>query len=545
MSTTPPLPPLEVTHHDDPQVLREAATEDYSSHVVPRSWRLGPLSMFGAWWALASAMFWLIIAALVALTVGTKDAIIGMVLSVVVYGAINYVLSVYAARTGTTVSLFSRSLFGSNGGVIAPLTIAIIATYFAVFEGSVIAVAFQHYFGAMDIKLWYLVVVLYSVPLVFGGLRVFLDKFNGLLFPFYVLGLGAVTIWATIKFDVSANWLTQQPDTIAVSGPGWWWAFTVYLGDWVLMMATWDFARFARTTKRDSRINGWFTFGPGFYLFTILINGIIGIFIALTIPTDGPLSEISGVVGIVQLMGIWGLLFVWVSQTRINTANFYLATTNLENVSAKVFKLKLPRIAWALIVGAIVYVIMLSDVFTYILAALRYQSVLCVSWTACALVFLACTRKRHQNTGPEWRPGRVRPVNWRSFSAWAVGTGIGMIMLSVDEQTSWTATWALPAAFVISAIGEWIALSTGKTDVAELRRSHDPRTEVGDVWEARVRCHRCAKAYVALEMDRDPSSGHQAICAACAQASGAFLKAAHREASKPVSGDRQQLSVSD
>lgn len=328
-----------------------------------------------------------------------------------------------------------------------------------------------------------------------------------------------------------------------MSGPGWWWAFTVYMGDWVLMMATWDFARFARTTRRDTRVNGWFTFGPGFYVFTILVNGVIGIFIALTIPTEGPLSEISGVVGIVQLMGIWGVLFVWVSQTRINTANFYLATTNLENVSAKVFKLKLPRIAWALIVGAIVYVIMLSDVFTYILAALRYQSVFCVSWTACALVFLARTWKRRRDTGPEWRPGRVRAVNWRSFTAWAVGTGVGIVMLSVDEQNAWTATWALPSAFVVAALGEWVALATG-SEVAELGRPYDPRTEVDDVWEARVRCHRCTKAYVALEMDRDPSAGHQPICAACAQASATFLKAARREAARGTAGS-QTLPVPD
>ncbi|WP_253862370.1 hypothetical protein [Prauserella halophila] len=56
-----------------------------------REWRLPPRSLFGAWWALGTAMFWVIIAALVTLTVDTRDAIIGMVLAVVVYGAVNYV----------------------------------------------------------------------------------------------------------------------------------------------------------------------------------------------------------------------------------------------------------------------------------------------------------------------------------------------------------------------------------------------------------------------------------------------------------------------
>ena len=30
------------------------------------------------------------------------------------------------------------------------------------------------------------------------------------------------------------------------------------------------------------------------------------------------------------------------------------------------------------------------------------------------------------------------------------------------------------------------------------------------------RCSRCHKSYVAVEMDRDPSRGHEPICASCA-----------------------------
>jgi hypothetical protein len=32
----------------------------------------------------------------------------------------------------------------------------------------------------------------------------------------------------------------------------------------------------------------------------------------------------------------------------------------------------------------------------------------------------------------------------------------------------------------------------------------------------RIRCNRCHRSYIAVEMDRDPSRGHQAICASCA-----------------------------
>jgi purine-cytosine permease-like protein len=375
--------------------------------------------------------------------------------------------------------------------------------------------------------------VLYSVPLAFGGVRVFLDKFNGFLFPLYVVGLAAAVIWAVAKFDVGTHWLTQRPTTLPVSGPGWWWAFTVYMGDWVLMMATWDYARFARTGRKDIRINGWLTFGPGFYFFTIVINGLVGIFVALTIPTKGQLSELSGVLGMVNLMGIVGVVFVWVSQTRINTANFYLATTNLENFCARTFKFKLPRVAWAIIVGVIVFLIMLSNVFSFLLAALRYQSVLAVAWTSCVLSYIAWGRFRGRLAEQaEWRPGRVPLFNWGGLLAWGTGAAVGVVMLSMDSASSWESTWALPVAFVVSAVVEVTVLALARPTAAVMRRPHDPRDEVDDVWEARIRCYRCGKSYIALEMDRDPSHGNQPICASDAQASPTFYHHVRQDAAR-------------
>ncbi|WP_344447784.1 hypothetical protein, partial [Kitasatospora nipponensis] len=86
----------------------------------------------------------------------------------------------------------------------------------------------------------------------------------------------AIVVWTVVELDATSGWLTYQPESPSVAGPGWLFAFGVYMGDWVLMMANWDFARFGRTNKRDVRTNGRFAFGPGFYLFTIVINGLIG-----------------------------------------------------------------------------------------------------------------------------------------------------------------------------------------------------------------------------------------------------------------------------
>ena len=104
---TSPNAPLQVFDRDDPRVVRSASTEDYALHVAPLTWRSGRTSLLMAWYAFASAMFWLIIGATVALVVGTVDTLVGLVLSVIAYSVIGGIIGRYAARTGISSALFS------------------------------------------------------------------------------------------------------------------------------------------------------------------------------------------------------------------------------------------------------------------------------------------------------------------------------------------------------------------------------------------------------------------------------------------------------
>lgn len=515
------VPALQISTQDDPEVVRRAASEDYANHVVPLTWRSGRWSLGMAWGAMASAMFWLVAAATVAAAVGTRAALVGIVLAVATHGAVNYYLSAYAGRTGLTVALFSRRLFGHRGAIIAPLIFGATAIYYSVFEGSVIAVALHHYFGGLDLKVYYLIVVLYSVPLVFGGVRTWLDKFNGFLLPFYLVGLVVAIVWACAEYGASSDWLSA-PAAVDMAVPGWLFSYVTYMGMWIMMMYTFDFARFGR--REDAKFHGVVTFGPVFYSFIFLVSGLVGIFLANTVPTSGPLSEVSVVYAIVNLMGIWGVILIWVSQTRINTANFYLASSNLETVMAQIFGLKLPRTVWAVVTGGIVYLLMLTDVLTYLLTALAWQSVFIVAWVGIALVHMAVDP--HDRVGqPESRPGRVRRVT-PGAAVWlvAAGVGISMVEWGGPRETSWA-----PIVTLAIAVLGYLAVHRLPSQMP-VRRPHDPQVEVDDVWEARIRCATCGHSYIALEMDRNPAQGHAAICASCAEASPTFHASAMQEA---------------
>ncbi|WP_116812718.1 purine-cytosine permease family protein [Steroidobacter cummioxidans] len=517
--------PLVVSFTDDPRVVAEAATEDYTMHVVPHSWRASKKSLSMSWYSLVSGMFYLVTAATLAAVVGTVDTLIGIVLACAVYGFLGYVTSKYATETGLTVALVSQRLFGANGSIVAPLILAATAMYYAVFESSMIAHAFHAYFGVLDIRIWYAIAVAMNLPLVIGGIRRWMDKYNAVLLPIYWLGLILVVFLARQKVD-TAGWLTHMPaSTPELTAPGWLYAFFVYLGVLVLIMFTLDFARFGKV--EDVKVNGTNTFGPVFYVFCYLANGLLGIYIAYAAGLSGSVSAETIVEFIIMLMGGWGLLLVWVTQARINTANFYVASTNMEDLWTKLFRRKISRVGSVLICGAIIYVFMLTDVLSYLLVALAWQGAFIASWVAILLVHVILDKDKLT----EFRPGRLA-----SFSAgawiWIGSSLLGVLFYQFGGVAG--VEWSTPLTFAVSGI-LFAATYRSQRRKLLLQRGGDPRDEVDNAWEARVKCHVCDHSYIAVEMDRDPSvAGSPAICVSCASINGDYRKACLAEHERNV-----------
>lgn len=530
------VPTLHITHTDDPTVLARNAAEDYSLHIVPRSWRIGRMSTAMVWTGLMSAMFFVVVGATVALAVGTVNSLIGIALSVAAYGLINQVASKVANESGTSVSQFSRAMFGRIGSAFAAALFGITIMYYVVAEGSIVASALHAFFAdrgwVAPTAVWSLVVVAYQAPLAWRGVTAWLDKLNGLLLPLYCLGLVGSVVWAIVKYGYSNDWLTPAPESASDLGvPGWWYAFVIYMGVWVVTMMVWDFARYGR--NEDADFNAKVTFGTPYYVITLLVNAAVGMFLVETIQVDGPLSEESAIIGVVGMMGIWGLLWVFASQTRVNAGNFYLSSTNFQNFFARTVKWSMPRVFWLGVVAVLVYLMMLTNVLTWINTSLQYQGAFIVGWVAIMLVHAAWMKRNGiAYNRVEIRPGRVPAVNPAGLGAWVVSALVGVVMVASGGNAA--AVWAPPVAFLLAGGIYAVALRFAKLSWFTMERPFDPRTEVEaageDPWEARIECYRCGDAYVAFEMDRDPSHNHAAICLACASDDREFQKAADAEA---------------
>lgn len=438
---------------DDTKITADVA--DYTVRAVPPNQRMGKASLTMAWWGVCSAMFYLVVAAALAKQFGTLNAVIGMLLSVLAYGAINGVISRYAIRTGLSVALFSRILFGNFGATLATFIFFATALYYGVFESSVMAVALSGYFPSISINVAYFIVIVYSIAMIFGGIQTRLDRLNGILLPFYLLGLIAAVALAIGEYGYSNEWLTMEPASGA-SPMGWWDCFTYYMGVWILMMYTFDYARFGR--PEDARYHALFNFGMPFYLVTFFLSGMAGIFLVSTLQSEG---EAGVVLSLLKLMGFAGLIFTWATQTRINTANFHLATTNLQAFVGRLTGLRMQSWIWAVLVGVVSYIIMLADVFSYILQALAYQGVFVVAWVGIALThILAPTYDRLFADKIEYHHDRLPAFNPGGMGAWATGTATGLILMQMPATQAYSA----PATFLVSSlVYAWLLGRANKT----------------------------------------------------------------------------------
>ncbi|MGY4876655.1 purine-cytosine permease family protein [Vreelandella aquamarina] len=440
----------------------ETSDLDFSQRPVPPEGRMPKINLMMAWWAVCSAIFYMVVAAAMARSYGTTNALIGIVLTMVAYGVINGVISRYSMKTGLTVALFSKVLFGHVGAVVATLIFFATALYYAVFEGYVMALVLSEWSGALPMAVSTAIVVALGVALIFGSVQHWLDKFNGVLLPVYVVGMLIAVGMAVAEFGYPTGWLTRVPEGGASSW-GWLQTFAYYMGVWVLMMFTFDYARFGR--QEDSKFHTRVTFGIPFYAMTFLFSGIVGILLDSMIPTDG-LSEASIVLGLLELMGVGGLLLVWVTQSRINTANFYLATVNFESFIRKVTGLQMSKIVAGCAIGVIAYVLMMADVFSYILQALAYQGVFVVAWVGVALAhILSRTYQDRFNGHVELDNAYIPAFNPCGLIAWCGATLVGIVIMHLPAVAGFSAPATFVFAYIIYELGlrfareEWYVAS--------------------------------------------------------------------------------------
>jgi hypothetical protein len=321
----------------------------------------------------------------------------------------------------------------------------------------VIAVALQVYWGG-NIKLWYLLICVASVPLVFGGVQNWLDRLNGALLPFFVAGIVGAIAMATWQHGYPASWLSHPaPSTLVL--PGWLSVYMMNMSGWVIMMYTMEFAKLGRV--EDVNYHSRVTFGWLFYLVIFGVNALAGVYL---ISATGSMNAESGIVSaLIGSLGVLGLLVIVVSQARINSANYYAASTSLEDFVEQCTGRRTPRLLWVVVAGVVSYLFMLTDVLSYLALALSWQSVFVTAWVTMVLLWLALSpAKSHK--GCQLEAG-AEPARW-PITAWIAASLIGVAAL---QQHVWPVVSGLaPLVTMGSAIMLYVPwlLKSGTRDTS-------------------------------------------------------------------------------
>jgi hypothetical protein len=235
-----------------------------------------------------------------------------------------------------------------------------------------------------------------------------------------------------------------------------------YFGLQLLMMCTLDFARFGRTA--DNGYLGLFAFGLPFYVIAFLFNAVVGIFLAAEAGLANVSETVVMDVCLAVLGGPVGLFFVWATQTRINTANYFLSATNVQAFFRDIARIRLPRVLCAVIVGALVLAFLLStNVLKYILIAVNYQAVILTAWVGVALAYILRQGRSSQvdvAAGANMSAGEAGASNSQPpvFSAtgliaWTASAAIG---LATVHAGGGIATLSVPVTLAVAVLGYWL-----------------------------------------------------------------------------------------
>lgn len=195
-------------------------------------------------------------------------------------------------------------------------------------------------------------------------------------------------------------------------------------------------------------------------------DGLAGIFL-ITSSEIATVSE-TGVVDqlITVLGGFVALIFIWVTQTRINSANYYLATVNMQAFFEKLLGIALKKWIWAAIVGVVVAVMMsATDVFTYILTALTYQGIFVTAWVGVAVTHILSGKyERMFGDRVYYHSVEVPNFNPAGLTAWFVAAGTGLVMTLTETAASYAPvvtvllSVAIYAAFLRGAKRSWFTV---------------------------------------------------------------------------------------
>jgi purine-cytosine permease-like protein len=418
---------------------RHEAGEDHALRKVPGHWKRTPFSFAMSLSGLTCSMFFFALGGTVAIAYGFVTSMIALGITSLIGIAGCAVIARVTAVYGIDLDLLTRgSGFGFIGSSITSLIYALNWLMYAGIEAAFLASAVHAEWPSIPLRLLYVVASLVTIPINWWGF-VQNDFVQRITWPIYIAGLAWLMIDTFNDHHIGS---LSGPGVSIATLCG---ALGALLPNVVIqILGTGDFARFVR--KTDVKRAMWM--GPFMVILMVyLVAFPIGALLALATQETNPGIYAAGAIG------VSGVVWIVVTQLRINNMNYYSGSLALANFSARTLRFVPGRRFWVGAVGVITIFTTQLGIQNHLVETLQVLGTFCLAWAGAlaADIMIVKPRLGVEPTWVEHRRGYLKD--------WGVPSLIGLVSGSVVGSV--LAIAKLPDANYGPLLGEALAVVLG------------------------------------------------------------------------------------
>ncbi|WP_395351921.1 ATP-binding protein [Variovorax sp. UC122_21] len=501
--------------------------EDYALRYTPRSFRKwSEFRVANAAFGATSFLALEAIGGAIALSYGFSNAL----WAILVVGLITFLtglpISYYAARHGVDMDLLTRGAgFGYLGSTLTSLIYASFTFIFFALEAAILALALQMY---LDWPLWllYLVSSLVIIPLVargitlISGLQLWTQPIWIVLFvcPFVAVLVKKPELYADFTGLVGRVSNSSGFDPLMFGA-----AATVAFSLVVQIGEQVDYLRFLPEKTAANRARWWtavLVAGPGWIVPGMLkmMGGAFLAFLALQheIPANHAIEPtqmyLTGFAYVLRdpawILGIT-VLFVVVSQMKINLTNAYAGSLAWSNFFARLTHSHPGRVVWLVFNVVIAILLMALGVFAALEHVLGFYSNIAIAWVGALVADLIINKPLGWSPKTiEFKRAHLYDINPVGLVATLVAAALAMLAYS-GAIGQWARSFspfiALATALAVSPLLAW--RTRGRYYLARRDIAHWTPGQI-------VKCSVCDNGFESEDMAHCPAYSAP-ICSLC------------------------------
>ena len=429
-------------------------TDDFSLEPVPVESRRNWGSLFNALCGMATAMFFMQVGSIMGTNYGITNAVIALLYATILGGALGYLISYVAAKTGMSSHLLGRSGFGFLGVACFSLIYGANSLMYFSIEGSIMATSVHAYLPSIPLWILMIIIGLFMIPLSWYGIKL-MERFQALTVWIYLIFL-VISVVISISFfnNNQSNWALYMPENMPFTWGGFLACIAIMNGVIAIMaLNVADFSRFIKPSemKKGNLFVGVFTNIAWF-----LLAGLFGIWFGVNY------TETNPGVYFVSILGIWGVFFAIVTQLRINLGNLYLGSVSFSNFLYQTFKFKLGRAISVVVFSIIATILMLLHVIHYMEFLVSLSGVFLMALLSGILTDIFIV-KRFLKIGPsklEYEPEKLAKINPVGFISFIVSSIIGVCMMFGVFGEVWVSIAAIVSGIINTVLFILLAIVT-------------------------------------------------------------------------------------